>query len=171
MFLVITRANRSLRDEVTTPLRFASEAERPEPQESPTRPNCQTAGRRTCLLLGRQDSPHCAKPGMAGGFSVKVEVHGEDCRLARMGGGGQEAGVAWPCGGRTSRSAGCRAALLLAWSETAAGIFPRLRLAVRPNPSPRRVVYPTVRAVHAPARSSSRTKCSRMRAGAWGWSK
>jgi len=96
-------------------------------------------------LLGRQDSLHCAEPSMAGGLSVKVEEHGEDCRRAGAGGGEIEARVAWPCGGRVLS----RAALLLAWSETAAGIFPRSRLAARPNPSPRRVVYPTLRAVSA----------------------
>ena len=61
------------------------------------------------------------------------------------GGGGTEARVARPCGERVLG----RTSLLLAWSETAAGIFPRSRLAVRPHPSPRRVVYPTVRAVYA----------------------
>lgn len=35
-------------------------------------------GMRGGLSLGRQESLHCAEPGMAGGFSVKVEAHGED---------------------------------------------------------------------------------------------
>lgn len=30
------------------------------------------------LLLGRQDGLHRAEPGMAGGFSVKVQEQGED---------------------------------------------------------------------------------------------
>lgn len=58
-------------------------------------------------------------------------VRDEDRWRAGVGGGKEEARVAWPCGG--GRVLG-RAALLIAWSETAQDTCPRSRLAAGPRP-------------------------------------